>query len=209
MPVTDDKRRGIRIPHWAYDGKHLIYMQDEGGDENWHIYAVDVAGRTTKILTPFPGVRAAFAGRSRKVPGEIHLTLNRRDKRYPDLFRVDLATGDLKLVAENPGFSGFGDGTTPSLPGLPQSRPPMAARTSSGSKGRRGRPWLQISADDSANTGILNLDSEGGTLFMFDSRGRNTAALTSIDLATGKEQVLAEDPRAWNWAGSSAIPRRT
>ena len=195
VPVTDDKRRGIRMYHWAYDGKHLIYMQDEGGDENWHIYAVDVAGRTTKDLTPFPGVRAAFAGRSRKVPGEILLTLNRRDKRYPDLFRVDLATGDLKLVAENPGFSGFETDDTFG-PRLASKPTPDGGEDILRLKGETWEPWLQISADDSANTGILNLDSEGGTLFMFDSRGRNTAALASIDLATGKEQVLAEDPRA-------------
>ncbi len=91
-PVTDDKKRGIRMYHWSYDGVHLIYMQDEGGDENWHVYAVDVANRTTKDLTPFPGVRSSFAGRSRKIRGEILVTLNRRDKRYPDLFRADLAT---------------------------------------------------------------------------------------------------------------------
>ncbi len=70
VPVTDDKNRGIRMYHWTYDGVHLIYMQDEGGDENWHVYAVDVANRTTKDLTPFPGVRGSFAGRSRKIPGE-------------------------------------------------------------------------------------------------------------------------------------------
>ena len=107
VPVTDDKKRGIRMYHWTYDGVHLIYMQDEGGDENWHVYAVDVANRTTKDLTPFPGVRGSFAGRSRRIRDEILVTLNRRDKRYPDLFRANLATGELKLVAENPGFSYF------------------------------------------------------------------------------------------------------
>ena len=84
-------------------------MQDEGGDENWRVYAVDAASRTTKDLTPFPGVRASIAGASPKVKGEILITLNKRDKHYPDLFRVDLASGELKLVAENPGFAGFDD----------------------------------------------------------------------------------------------------
>src|SRR5579871_3266719 len=44
-PVTADKKRGIRFFFWAFDGVHLAYMQDEGGDENWHVYAVDVAKR--------------------------------------------------------------------------------------------------------------------------------------------------------------------
>ena len=106
-PVTADKKRGIRSFLWAFDGVHLVYGQDEGGDENWHEFAVDVANRTAKDLTPFPGVRAELAGRSRKIRGEILITLNKRDPRYPDLFRVDLTTGALTLVAENPGFAGF------------------------------------------------------------------------------------------------------
>ncbi len=195
VPVTDDRKRGIRMYHWSYDGVHLIYMQDEGGDENWRVYAVDVANRTTKDLTPFPGVRGSFAGRSRKIPGEILVTLNRRDKRYPDLFRVDLATGELKLVAENPGFSHFqaDDTFTPRLASKPTDDGGEEILRANGDK---WEPWLQISAEDNANTGMLALDGDAKTVFMLDSRGRNTAALTSIDLATGKEKTLAEDPRA-------------
>ncbi len=194
-PVTDDKKRGIRMYHWTYDGERLIYMQDEGGDENWHVYAVDVANRTTKDLTPFAGVQGSFAGRSRKIRGEILVTLNRRDKEYPDLFRADLATGELKLVAENPGFSGFvtDETFTPRLASKPTSdggeellRP----------KGDAWERWLQISPEDNANTGLLSLDSDGKIAFLLDSRRRDTAALTSIDLATGEEKTLAEDPRA-------------
>jgi dipeptidyl aminopeptidase/acylaminoacyl peptidase len=194
-PVTDDKKRGIRFYHWSYDGVHLIYMQDEGGDENWRVYAVDVVNKTTKDLTPFPAVRGSFAGRSRKVRGEILITLNRRDKRYPDLFRANLSTGELKLVAENPGFS--------KIETDEMFTPLLASRPTDGGgeeilrlKGEKWEPWLQISAEDNANTAMLALDSEAKTLFMLDSRGRNTAALTSIDLATGEEKTLAEDPRA-------------
>lgn len=195
VPVTDDKKRGIRMYHWSYDGAHLIYMQDEGGDENWHVYAVDVANRTTADLTPFPGVQASFAGRSRKIPGEILVTLNRRDKSYPDLFRVNLTTRELKLVAENPGFSGFetDDAFVPRLASKPT---PDGGDEILRAKGDAWEPWLRISAEDAANTGMIGLDSDAKTLFMLDSRGRNTAALTAIDLATGEEKTLAEDPRA-------------
>jgi dipeptidyl aminopeptidase/acylaminoacyl peptidase len=195
VPVTDDKKRGIRMYHWAYDGAHLIYMQDQGGDENWHVYAVDVANRTTKDLTPFPGVHASFAGRSRKIRDEILVTLNKRDKQYPDLYRVNLTTGEMKLVAENPGFSNFetDDNFTPRLASKPT---PDGGEEILRRKGDAWEPWLQISAEDNANTGVLGLDSEAKTAFMLDSRGRDTAALTGVDLATGKETTLAEDPRA-------------
>jgi dipeptidyl aminopeptidase/acylaminoacyl peptidase len=194
-PVTADRKRGVRMHQWAYDGVHLLYMQDEGGDENWHVYAVEVASRTTKDLTPYPGVRAVFAGRSRKIPGEILVSLNRRDKRFPDLFRVDVATGDAKLVAENPGYSHFetDDAFTPRLA---SKMKPDGGATILRKSGDGFEPWIEISAEDNANTHMVTLDSEAKTLFMLDSRGRNTAALTGVDLATGETRVLAADPRA-------------
>jgi dipeptidyl aminopeptidase/acylaminoacyl peptidase len=194
-PITDDKRRGIRSYLWAYDAVHLVYIQDQGGDENWHVYAVDVANRTTKDLTPFPGVRAAPAARSPKVRGEILVTMNKRDKRYPDLFRVDLASGELKIVAENPGFSYFVTDDT-FTPRLAWKSTPEGGAEILRARDQGYEPWLQISPDDTANTGIIMLDSKGKTLFMHDSRGRNTAALTRIDLATGGENIIAEDSRA-------------
>jgi dipeptidyl aminopeptidase/acylaminoacyl peptidase len=195
VPITDDKRRGIRAYHWSYDGVHLVYVQDQGGDENWHVYAVDVANRTTKDLTPFPGVRASLAGVSRKLRGEILVTLNKRDPRYPDLFRVDLTNGATTLAAENTGFSYFvADDTF--TPRLAWRTTPAGGGEILRAKDGGWEPWLQISPEDTANTAIITLDSEGNALFMLDSRGRNTAALTRIDLSTGNESILAEDPRA-------------
>src|SRR5262245_20111627 len=40
--ITDDKKRGIRQHFWADDGRHILFLQDEGGDENWRVYSVDV-----------------------------------------------------------------------------------------------------------------------------------------------------------------------
>src|SRR5258708_27447393 len=40
--VTDDRDRGIRRFTWAHDGRHLLYMQDTGGDENWRLHDVNL-----------------------------------------------------------------------------------------------------------------------------------------------------------------------
>src|SRR5262245_34042289 len=55
--VTQDEKRGIRQYYWAYDQKHLVYLQDVGGNEDFHLFAVDVAANKTRELTPFKGVR--------------------------------------------------------------------------------------------------------------------------------------------------------
>jgi hypothetical protein len=52
-PITNDQKRGIRQHFWAFDNKHVLFIQDEGGDENFHLYAVDVVAGSPKDLTPF------------------------------------------------------------------------------------------------------------------------------------------------------------
>src|SRR5262249_9147088 len=58
-PVTQDPKRGIRQYYWAHDNKHLLYLQDTNGDENYHLYAVNLDEKKTRDLTPFEGVRVA------------------------------------------------------------------------------------------------------------------------------------------------------
>ncbi|HET9927710.1 MAG TPA: hypothetical protein VFQ09_02790, partial [Rubrobacter sp.] len=52
-PVTDDRMRGIRVYFWAEDDTHIVYLQDEGGDENWRVHAVDASTKQDRDLTPF------------------------------------------------------------------------------------------------------------------------------------------------------------
>ena len=63
-PVTDDTDRGIRAFGWAWDGRHLLYVQDVGGDENWRLYDVDPETLARRDLTPFEGIHATIIGTS-------------------------------------------------------------------------------------------------------------------------------------------------
>src|SRR4249920_3477445 len=77
-PITNDQKRGIRQHFWAYDNKHVLFIQDEGGDENFHLYAVDVVAGTQKDLTPYKGVQAQVVGLSWKKPGVAAVAINDR-----------------------------------------------------------------------------------------------------------------------------------
>ena len=105
IPVTQDMGRCVPQFNWAYDGEHLLYQQDKAGEENWHVHAVNIHTRVATDLTPFEGTRALLHGLSRKIRGEILVSMNRRDRKYFDLFRIDLRTSAISLVAENPGFA--------------------------------------------------------------------------------------------------------
>ncbi|HVS39567.1 MAG TPA: S9 family peptidase, partial [Gemmataceae bacterium] len=56
--------------------------------------------------------------------------------------------------------------------------------------------FIKIPFEDSTTTNILGFSKAGDAVYMLDSRGRDTGALTALDLKTGKETVLAEDPKA-------------
>ncbi|MGV0744831.1 alpha/beta fold hydrolase [Mycolicibacterium sp. XJ870] len=102
--VTADETRSVYIYQWTHDSRWLLYMQDNGGDENWHVYRVDPDNPETSAvdLTPFPGARAQFEllkGR----PGKAIVQINNRNPELLDAYELDIATGELTLVAENPG----------------------------------------------------------------------------------------------------------
>src|SRR5215472_16490194 len=102
--VTNDTDRGIRMLAWAHDGRHLLYLQDTGGDENWHLYDVDLATMAYRDLTPFDGVQAQIIAMEKKHPGELLVGLNRDTPELHDVYRLDLASGELTKEVANPGF---------------------------------------------------------------------------------------------------------
>jgi hypothetical protein len=102
--VTADSTRSVFNYQWTTDPRWLLYTQDTGGDENWHVYRVDLEnpGAAAVDLTPFPGAKTYFelpAGR----PGKAIVGLNKRDAALFDAYELDIATGQLTLLAENPG----------------------------------------------------------------------------------------------------------
>jgi dipeptidyl aminopeptidase/acylaminoacyl peptidase len=225
-PVTQDTGRGIRRFFWAYTNDHLLYLQDQGGDENWKVYAVDLNTKTSRDLTPFetiPGPdgkpallpngkpmrpAAQIENVSRRLPDTILIGLNTRDPRYHDIYRVDIRTGAMTLAQTNAEFSGFvtdddyavrfasrmtDDGGTELLKPAAQQSPAGGVRAQGITN---WEPFQTIGMEDSLTTHPVGFDKTGRVLYMIDSRGRNTSAMTTLDLATGAVATVAEDPRA-------------
>ena len=67
--VTDDQDRGIRMFTWAHDARHLLYVQDTGGDENWRLHDVNLETMPRRDLTPFEGVQVQLIGTNKQAPG--------------------------------------------------------------------------------------------------------------------------------------------
>ena len=103
VAVTRDEKRPVRAYDWSEDPNVLLYWQDAAGDENFHLFAVDLTAKNVRDLTPFQGVRASQWATRGKCPDTVFVSLNVRDRKAFDLYRVSLKTGALELDTQNPG----------------------------------------------------------------------------------------------------------
>lgn len=99
--LTNQTDRDIPGYFWG-DSEHLVYIQDDGGDENYHIYVATRDGSSEKDMTPFDGVRGEIIDGLRDIPGEIIITLNKDNAQLMEPYRLYLETGKLVKLAENP-----------------------------------------------------------------------------------------------------------
>ena len=195
-PVTKDRGRGVRRYRWAYTSQHVLYLQDKGGDENWRLYSVDLESGKELDLTPLEGAQARIQHVSHKHPKEVLVGLNDRNKKFHDVHRIDVTTGKRTLVQRNDEFGSFV--TDDELAVRMASKP-----TDDGGEELLVRDkkagwttWAKISMEDSLNTGVADFAADGKAIYMIDSRGRDTAGLTKVDLATKKSEALADDTQA-------------
>jgi dipeptidyl aminopeptidase/acylaminoacyl peptidase len=194
-PITNDQKRGIRQHFWAYDNKHVLYLQDADGDENWHVYAVDVVAGTSKDITPYKGVQAQVVSLSWKKPGSIAVALNDRVAEWHDLYEVNIATGKRTLLEENKReFAAYEVDF--------DLKPKLATKTlpEGGEFFRRvGGKWvslLKYAQEDSLTTSIITVQGSGNTALLQSSVGRDKSALVRVDIATGKSTVLGVSEQA-------------
>ena len=195
--VTQDKARGIRSYFWSYHPDTLLYLRDSGGDEDFHLYAVDLKTGQAKDLTPFPKTTAQVAGVSPKHPGTILVGMNDRDAQWHDIYKVDLASGNRTLLEKNDAqIAGYIADADYTLKYAQRSRPDGGADVLRRSANGAWEKFDDIPFEDVLTTSPGGLTLDGKTLYFTDSRGRNTAALFAIDVASGKRSLVLEDARA-------------
>ncbi|MFZ0166927.1 MAG: S9 family peptidase, partial [Trebonia sp.] len=195
--VTDDTDRGIRMFGWAWDGRHLLYVQDAGGDENWRLYDVDLVTGERRDLTPFEKIHAQIIGSSKRRPTEVLVGMNADNPQLHDVYRLDLVTGNLVKEIENPGYAGWlADEDLVvrcALAPLPDGSLDVLVRDSASAD---WRTLLTIPAEDVTSSDVVSFSGDGRSLVMISAAGADTGRLTRVDLATGATTVLAEDPEA-------------
>jgi dipeptidyl aminopeptidase/acylaminoacyl peptidase len=192
--LTNEKDRDIRDYAWKGNG-FVVYAMDDKGDENFHLKRVDLKSGEVKDLTPFPKVRSEIIDDLADVSEtDVLITLNKRNPEVFDAFRLNVATGEMKMVAQNPGkvdrwitdHAGViraatqTDGVNASLLTRPDEKTPF-------------KIVLTTNFREAVNAQFYTFDNKN--LYATSNIGRDKAAVVTIDPSNGKElEKLYENP---------------
>ena len=182
---------------WSADGRYVLYLQDDGGDENWVLWAVDVSTGEHRALTPTRGASVRVLNLSPRDPAAALVALNDRDAGWWDVYSVDVHTGEREIVFKNErGFNGFWADRDNRLRlasrTLPSGEVEFWTREAMG----EWRLLFTAPFEDSQSVRPIAFDDEGRSFLMFDSIGRDRAALVRVDSSSGEKAVLGESLRA-------------
>lgn len=194
-PVTRGKGRPINWQDWSADGRFLMYLNDETGDENHHLFVADPVTHAVRDVTPLANISAQLGLWSPNAPGDVVVKINDRDPRWHDLYRINLATGERTLIWEN----------TQELLGigLDWDLRPRHARSNAHDGGSRqwrieGTSlvhWRDVSYEDNLTTWVSYFNRSNERVLLLSSVGRDTAAYFWHDWATGEESLIAAHPK--------------
>lgn len=186
--------KGIPIGlHWAQDSRRLFYLKDQGGNENFHVMMVDSeqAQAEPVDLTPYPGIHAMIVRVIQADPAHILVAHNQRDKKLSDLYKINIDTRQQMLVAQNPGdaVNVVTDRAGKLVAVMRQSADKTTLVNSDTQK--------EIIAWNSEETvDVLDVASDGRSVYLLSNRNRNLVGLTRLDLQTGQETPVYEEADA-------------
>jgi dipeptidyl aminopeptidase/acylaminoacyl peptidase len=191
--LTEAKERDLAGYFWASPDT-IVYLQDDGGDENFHLFAVKADGTGRRDLTPFPGVRVGVVDDLRDDDEHILISMNKRDARVFDVFRLNTNTGEMELVAENPGSVSSWvtdhDGLVRAAVQTDGVNTELLYRES------EDVPFRKVLVTDfRESVDPLFFTYDNKELYALSNRGRDKAAIVRLDPSSGEElEVVFEHP---------------
>ncbi|MFJ8015697.1 S9 family peptidase [Streptomyces sp. NPDC096339] len=200
VAVTHDRGRGIRTYGLCHDDRTLFYLRDENGDESWRVHLVDLVTGEERCATPFDGVQARVLAHNRWHPTTMLIGLNKDRPGLHDVYGLDLVTGDLTKIAENPGYLSWLIDTDLRVRGGTRMKPDGGTAVfldpTDGPEGPDGAapPWLDVPYEDAMGTRVTGFARDGATCYLLSSIGANACRLFEVDITTGERTLLAEDP---------------
>ncbi|OQX73658.1 MAG: S9 family peptidase [Bacteroidetes bacterium 4484_276] len=191
--LTSETDRDIAGYYWANPGR-LLYLKDDGGDENYSVYGVDKNGKNLKCLTCFEGVRTQIIDDLKDIPDEIIVGLNKRVPQVFDPYRLNIESGEMTMLAENPGDV---QGWMTDHEGKLRVAIAIVDGVNTQIRYRDTEedefvPVLTTNFKESVNPAFFDFDNKN--VYATSNLGRDKQAVVLFDIANGKElEVLYEN----------------
>lgn len=191
--LTDATKRDIAGYFWAAKDQ-IVYLQDDGGDENFHLYAVNTDGQERRDLTPFPGVRVGVVDDLRDDEDHLLISMNKRDAHVFDVYRLNTRTGEMQMVAENPGS--VAEWVTDHEGKVRAAIQTDGVNTELLYRASENEPFRKVLVTDfRESVDPLFFTYDNKELYASSNLGRDKAAIVRLDPETGKEmEVIFEHP---------------
>ncbi|MDX1622959.1 MAG: prolyl oligopeptidase family serine peptidase [Gemmatimonadota bacterium] len=200
-PVTADTTRPVRAYFWSEDGETILYAQDKGGDEDFHVYAVDPDGEpepdtgvpAATDLTPYEDVQARIYAVPENDPRHVIVGINDRDASVHDVYRVDIETGERELVRRNEeGVAGWQTDLEGNL------RLAIRIDEEGNTEISRVEPdslAVVYTCSPEEQCGPIRFHVDGERVYMVTNKGEpDLMRLVLFDPATGETELVEEDP---------------
>ncbi|MDX1390155.1 MAG: hypothetical protein R3344_13260, partial [Acidobacteriota bacterium] len=198
IQLTADTERPVTGYFWSIDASKVLYVQDRGGNENFHIHAVPVDGTPlpeATDLTPYEGARAQIFAVPPETPDRIFIGMNQRDPQLMDGYWLDLDSGDLTMVAENPGrhLGYMLDHEQQARIALGQN---MQGGTDIFARDTEASEWrLLASYPATENVNPIQFHKDNQRIYLSSDHGEtDLQQLVLMDISTGETEVVERDP---------------
>lgn len=189
--VTSLKDRDIAGYAWKSNDK-ILYVRDFGGDENFHLFSVTTDGKDEKDLTPFEGVRVELIDDLEENATDVLVGMNKRNPQIYDVYRLNTATGDMKMVAENPG--NITSWLTDHDGNIRVANATDGVNNTLLYREKEGEPFKEIRTTNfKENLAPLFFTFDNKNLYAASNIGRDKTAIVEIDPRSGKELKLIFD----------------
>jgi dipeptidyl aminopeptidase/acylaminoacyl peptidase len=206
--VTSDKGAGIFQYCWSADGRFLLYLKDRDGDENFHLFSLELKTELERDLTPFTGLKAQNLLVSPRAPNQVLVGLNLRDRRLFDMFRINLDTGALELDTPNPGdvrwwLTDYQFQIRAAV-SISDEDSHQELRVRDG----RGKPWRILINWPFGESGVVEgygsqlaiaFSPDGKSLYVQSALHSDTSQFLIVDILSGKERLIAHSPKSNLW----------
>jgi dipeptidyl aminopeptidase/acylaminoacyl peptidase len=194
-PVTHDTDRGIQGYLWAHDDRHLMYVRDKDGSEDFRLYDVDLETGVERDLTPIDRVQCRIILHSKDFPNDVLITMNKDNPQLHDVYHLDLTTGALEKIVANPGFLDWVVDADLQVRGaVTQSPDGGAVIMVRDDEASDWRLLLEVPPEDAELTTPLGFTKDGAAMYLRMSVDANVGRLVKMDIATGAVEVIAQDP---------------